>query len=119
MWNTTNQGQILSVSWGIRKGNIANPQFINVYDNEVDKNEDLEEAFRNRTEFIGDLNKGRAWFKLKNLTVNDTNEYIASISEDTTRDLPYYVRLEVKEKRGKLRLRILRQNIPWLVYILM
>ena len=114
MWNTTDQRKILSVRWGIRKGNIAEPWYIsvNVYNNKVNKDEYLEEAFRNRIEFIGDLKKGRAWFKLKNLTVNDTNEYIASISDNVTRDMPYYVRLEVKEKRGKLRLRIRRSNIP-------
>ncbi|XP_031555282.1 uncharacterized protein LOC116292159 [Actinia tenebrosa] len=100
MWNTTDRKEILSVSWGIRKGNIPDPQFISVngYHRRVTKNKDIGETLKRRVGFIGNLTMGRAWFVLKNLIVNDTNEYIASISDDVSRVLPYYVRLNVTEK---------------------
>ncbi|XP_031553185.1 uncharacterized protein LOC116290324 isoform X2 [Actinia tenebrosa] len=100
MWNTTDQKEILAVSWGIRKGNIPDPQFISVngYHGRVTKNKDIGDTLKRRVEFIGNLKIGRAWFVLKNLTVNDTNEYIASISDDVSYDIPYYVRLTVAKK---------------------
>ncbi|XP_031556086.1 uncharacterized protein LOC116292878, partial [Actinia tenebrosa] len=100
MWNTTEQNEILAVSWGIRKGNIPDPQFINTnkYDGKVNINEDIDAALKKRVEFIGNLTIGRAWFVLKNLTVNDTNEYIASISDELSSALPYYVRLMVRAR---------------------
>ena len=106
LWNTTDKGKIFSASWGIRKGSIAEPWYINVnvHNNRVDKNKDMEEALGKRTEFIGDLNNGCAWFVLKNLSFSDTNEYIASISRDGTTVRPYNVTLKVREKkRGKLK----------------
>ncbi|XP_031555697.1 uncharacterized protein LOC116292496 isoform X2 [Actinia tenebrosa] len=101
MWNTTDRKEILAVSWGIRKGNIPDPQFISVdgYHRRVTKNKDIGETLKRRVEFLGNLTMGRAWFVLKNLTVNDTNEYIASISDDESSDIPYCVRLNVTEKR--------------------
>ncbi|XP_031555416.1 uncharacterized protein LOC116292276 [Actinia tenebrosa] len=100
MWNTTDQKEILAVSWGIRKGNIPDPQFISVngYNGRVYINENIGDTLKRRVEFLGNLTIGRAWFVLKNLTVNDTNEYIASISDDVSRVLPYYAHLMVAEK---------------------
>ncbi|XP_031556677.1 uncharacterized protein LOC116293394 [Actinia tenebrosa] len=104
MWNTTDQKKILSASWGIRKGTIPDPQFISVnsYNGRMTKNKDIGDTLKRRVEFLGNLTIGRAWFVLKNLTINDTNEYIASISDDESSDLPHYVRLVVAEKeKGK------------------
>ncbi|XP_031552313.1 uncharacterized protein LOC116289506 isoform X2 [Actinia tenebrosa] len=104
MWNTTDQKEILSARWGIRKGSIPDPQFISVNgcNGKVHLNKDIDATLKKRVEFIGNLTIGRAWFVLKNLTVNDTNEYIASISDDVSRFLPYPVRVMVAEKdKGK------------------
>ncbi|XP_031555374.1 uncharacterized protein LOC116292234 isoform X2 [Actinia tenebrosa] len=102
-WSTSDSSAILSATWGIKKGNIPDPQFINVdiLRNKGNLNSFLEPNLMMRLSFEGDLQRGRAWFTLKNVTVNDTNVYIASISDDVTRVLPYTVALTVKEKEKK------------------
>ncbi|XP_031550492.1 uncharacterized protein LOC116287924 [Actinia tenebrosa] len=102
-WSTSDSSAILSATWGIKKGNILDPQFINVdiLRNKAYLNLFLEPNLMKRVAFEGDLNKGRAWFTLKNVTVNDTNVYIASISDYVYRVLPYTVTLTVKEREKK------------------
>jgi hypothetical protein len=57
--------------------------------------------YTGRVDFTGNLADGHAWFVIKNLDVNDTNEYIAIISDHVSRVLPYPVHLQVVRKRGE------------------
>ncbi|XP_031555136.1 uncharacterized protein LOC116292038 isoform X2 [Actinia tenebrosa] len=36
-------------------------------------------SYAGRVSFVGDLTKGQAWFKITNLNINDTNNYMAKI----------------------------------------
>lgn len=102
MWNNTCGKRIISVTFGIRKGNIANPQLINVdiINRKIYFNNFMDRKYKGRVGFTGDLEAGYAWFTLKNLTIDDCDWYIASISDKVTRVLPYPVQLVVK-KKGK------------------
>jgi hypothetical protein len=103
LWNTTDNKKIMLVGWGLRKGNHAYPWFISVnsYDRKVNFNLDMDPRYIGRVKFIGNLTVGHAWFVITNLNINDTNEYIASISDNAKRVIPYPVRLEVKERAGE------------------
>lgn len=105
MWNTTDGKRILSAIWGLRNGEMADPQFINVNAlqltaGKVHFNTNLTQQYVGRIDFIGNLTAGHAWFILKNLNINDTNEYIARISDisDVSGVLSYPVHLIVKDK---------------------
>ena len=102
-WNTTNGTEILSAVWGIRQGDTPDPQFINV--NALTGNpiiSDLPQQYNGRVDFVGNLTQGHAWFVIRNLNMNDTNDYIARISEDDVSKLRSYpVRLIVKDRPGK------------------
>ena len=71
MWNTTDGKRILSATWGLRNGNIADPQFINVnaMTGLVRFNAKMDPRYDGRVDFIGDIKQGHAWFVLSNVTI--------------------------------------------------
>jgi hypothetical protein len=101
-WTTRDGKTMFSASWGIQKGNVADPQFINtnVYTKVVNFNKNIDAKYKYRLLFVGNLSAGHAWFMIKNLSTNDTNEYIASIRDDESGYVSYTVHLVVKI-RGK------------------
>ena len=82
MSNITN---ILVFKWGIRDGNTDGliQGFIRYDKGIIDAiimDEKLNSSsYAGRVSFVGDLTKGHAWFKITNLNINDTNQYMANI----------------------------------------
>lgn len=89
MWNTTSGNNILSVTWGLlgSDAKTITPQiiYISIRTNGpvlfTDNANSAAVRYKGRVSWVGDLNAGHAWFKLTNLTLNDTNQYAASIRE--------------------------------------
>ena len=87
LWNTTGNN-IIVTTWGLYDSSLqaAKPSFISVdfrtsvpeYSIDLDS---TASRYKGRVEYIGSLSLGRAWFILKNLNVDDTNEYVAEIRE--------------------------------------
>ncbi|XP_031551361.1 uncharacterized protein LOC116288681 [Actinia tenebrosa] len=101
-WNTTDGREILSAVWGLGNGQMADPQFINV-NTKTGKtiSPSLPKPYTGRVDFVGNLSQGHAWFVIKNLTSNDTAEYIARISDGDVSELhSYSVELSVKDGSG-------------------
>lgn len=85
MWNTTNGNGLLSVEWGLldSSGSIK-PQFIYISarTNRPVLQPDLDNTairYKGRVSWVGNLNAGHAWFKITNLTLQDTKTYAAEI----------------------------------------
>ncbi|XP_031564767.1 uncharacterized protein LOC116300128 isoform X2 [Actinia tenebrosa] len=81
MFNATN---IEVVNWGIRDGNTNNLKQglinYNIADGiQLDKKINST-SYAGRVSFVGDMSKGQAWFKITNLNINDTNQYMALIA---------------------------------------
>ena len=101
MWNTTNNKPIKSAIFGISHEGLADPQFINVntLTGKVHYNPKMCEAYAGRMDFVGELASGLAWFRIKNLQLNDTNEYLARITVDVDKVKSYTVRLTVRQPK--------------------
>ncbi|XP_031573318.1 uncharacterized protein LOC116307289 isoform X4 [Actinia tenebrosa] len=98
---TTDDGRIIySANWGIKNGNHPDSQFINtnVFTTVVNYNKNMDPKYRPRVYFVGNLKMGRAWFKLKNVSLNDDLKYVANIRESKGGVLAYIVQLKVKKK---------------------
>ena len=79
LWNTTGN-HILATTWGLHSQRVKlvliTVNFITHYSSAS--------RYKGRVEYIGNLSLGHAWFILKNLNVDDTNEYVAQILEGGT-----------------------------------
>lgn len=86
MWNRSRQS-IDEVRWGFVKDGMINPQliyinrFVNVPILSNALNTSAASKYKGRVHYVGDLNAGRAWFKVTNLTIDDSDEYAVSILE--------------------------------------
>ncbi|XP_031574438.1 uncharacterized protein LOC116308193 [Actinia tenebrosa] len=90
MVNATN---IVGVNWGIRDGNTKElKQGLIKYNKadgiQLDKKINST-SYAGRVSFVGDLSKGQAWFKITNLNINDTNQYMARIAIQDASDYKY------------------------------
>lgn len=99
MWNTTSRSAIKSAIFGLSKEGMADPQFINVnmLTGKVHYNPNINKTYYGRVDFVGNLTAGWAWFIIKNLQVNDTNEYLARITVDVDTVKSYTVKLQVRK----------------------
>ncbi|XP_031560036.1 uncharacterized protein LOC116296189 [Actinia tenebrosa] len=105
MWNSTNNRSIKSAVFGLSKQGMADPQFINVntLTGKVHHNFNISKAYAWRVDFVGNLVAGRAWFIIKNLQLNDTNEYLARITIDVDTVRSYTVKLNVRQTNNSQR----------------
>jgi hypothetical protein len=104
MWNTTDGKSILTVTLGLFKDGVPDPQFINVNSLTgrviITYNQNLSQLnYVGRVKFIGNLKEGHAWFILMDLILNDTNKYVARIGNGDHEVLLKSVELHVKEKK--------------------
>lgn len=84
MWNITN-GRIIEVRFGLLQDGLMKPQLAYMSDGYgpvfgIDSDADVS-RYKGRLSFVGDLSKGHAWFKIANLNIQDTNQYVAAIQE--------------------------------------
>ncbi|XP_031552656.1 uncharacterized protein LOC116289860 [Actinia tenebrosa] len=71
-------------TWGVRDGDTnadLNPRLYRVFnpggafpDTKINST-----TYAGRVSFVGELTKGQAWFKITNLNINDTNQYMARV----------------------------------------
>lgn len=97
MWNSTNRHRILEAKWGLLSDGLVNPQFIYVdISNNPIISTDLDRTaprYKGRVHWVGDISEGHVWFKLTNLTLNDTNQYVAGIVEERKPSIIYSTKL--------------------------
>ncbi|XP_031552619.1 uncharacterized protein LOC116289829 [Actinia tenebrosa] len=78
MFNTNTS--ILEAAWGIRDGDTNNHKLVLMtVDKRFGAHTTSNADYAGRVYFVGDLSKGQAWFKITNLNINDTNNYMAKI----------------------------------------
>ena len=88
MFNTTNNNRISSSTWGLlgSDGVTIIPQFIYIskriggpiLSNDLDS---TAVGYKGRVSWVGNLKAGHAWYKITNLTLQDTNQYVTAIRE--------------------------------------
>ncbi|XP_031573635.1 uncharacterized protein LOC116307504 [Actinia tenebrosa] len=84
MWNITN-GRFLEIRFGLLEDGQLKPQLAYmshgygpVFGSDLDTSV---LRYRGRLSWVGDLSVGHAWFKMVNLTFQDTRTYVAAIQE--------------------------------------
>lgn len=104
LWNAS-VTPIVGSQWGLVDPsgyNAPKPLFISiVFGENVSFSNDLDtvvKSYKNRVHFIGNLSIGRAWFRITDLNINDTNQYRATIQENLQPMLSFTVFLKVLEK---------------------
>jgi hypothetical protein len=112
MFNTTLGNFILAANLGLEGDReCPDPKFITVIianqsvtaNQSVACSSDLNvskaASYKGRVNSIGNLTKGQAWFEITNLTMNDTNRYLACIREDSSEKYkPFSFNLTVTQK---------------------
>ncbi|XP_031569745.1 uncharacterized protein LOC116304193 [Actinia tenebrosa] len=90
--NATN---IVAVNWGIRDGNTNNLKQGLINYNKADgiqlDKKINSTSYAGRVSLVGDLSKGQAWFKITDLNINDTNQYMAQIFTQGSSDYEYVI----------------------------
>ncbi|XP_031552746.1 uncharacterized protein LOC116289936 [Actinia tenebrosa] len=102
MFNTNTS--ILDVSWGIRDGNTSRFKLVLIAKDTSSEKLTPNADYAERVSFVGNLTKGQAWFKITNLNIHDTNQYMAEIVAKGTPSGQYdYIFITlIVTKRGSL-----------------
>ncbi|XP_031569747.1 uncharacterized protein LOC116304196 [Actinia tenebrosa] len=78
-----NSTAMSEATWGVRDGdtNYLNPRLYRVLSSfgEFPDTKINSTSYAGRVSFVGNLSKGHAWFKISNLNISDTNQYMALI----------------------------------------